>query len=66
MLIGKKSDSLRLPNKERVIYLKGELAYHEAAAERLEQQGNVNTYHHERAAQIRAELNLEEVRDELD
>lgn len=65
-MTGKKNDSSPSLNKERIIYLTAELAYHEEAAERLEQQGNVNTYHHQRAAQIRVELNLVEVKDELD
>lgn len=46
--------------------LEAELAEHEAAAGRLEMQGNKKTYHHEAAARIRAELEQNEVNDELD
>lgn len=60
-MTGKKSVSSLTLNKEAVAYLTAELAFHEEAAERLEQQGNTNTYHHQRAAQIRAELKIEEV-----
>ena len=60
-MTGKKSDSSPLPSS-RVAELAAELAWHEEAAERLEQQGNEDTYHHQRAAQIRAELKSVEVR----
>lgn len=47
--------------------LETELAYHEDAARHLEARGNVDTYHHQRAAAIRALLNMEKEDDgELD
>ena len=39
--------------------LETELAYHEDAARHLESRGNVDTYHHQRAAAIRALLDME-------
>jgi len=47
--------------------LETELAYHEDAARHLEARGNIGTYHHQRAAAIRALLNMEIENDgELD
>lgn len=56
-MTGKKSDSSTVPNRAA---LEAELAWHEEAAARLEMQGNTDTYHHQRAAQLRAELNMVE------
>lgn len=39
--------------------LETELAYHEDAARHLEARGNMDTYHHQRAAAIRALLDKE-------
>lgn len=68
-MTGKKSDSSTAPRvrgapdvREALVR---ELAYHEEAAARLGEQGNVDTYHHRRAEELRAELKLE-VRNELD
>lgn len=56
-MTGKKSDSSTAPNRAA---LEAELAYHEDAARSLEKQGNLDTYHHQRAAQLRVELNIAE------
>lgn len=55
-MTGKKSESLAPLSKARRDALTAELAYHEGAVERLEQQGQTKTYHHEAAARIRATL----------
>jgi len=49
------------------VALEAELAFHEEAAARLELLGNLDTYHHQRAAQLRVELNIVEGKnDKLD
>ena len=53
-MTGKKSDLSPSPS-EAVL---AELAYHDEAAARLEAAGNVDTYHHRRAAEIRAALGM--------
>lgn len=55
-MTGKKNDS-STPNRAA---LEAELAFHEEAAARLELLGNLDTYHHRRAAQLRVELNIVE------
>lgn len=79
-MTGKRSDSTPRPNdaagprqpltKVERARLEAELAYHDESAAALERNGNTKTYHHERAAAIRAALadaELSEVNDgELD
>jgi len=55
-LTGKKKDSLTAETRAN---LETELAYHEDAARHLEARGNMDTYHHQRAAAIRALLDKE-------
>lgn len=55
-MTGKKKDSLTAETRAN---LETELAYHEDAARHLEARGNVDTYHHQRAAAIRALLDME-------
>ena len=63
-MTGKKSGlSPSLSSDDRAV-LEAELAYHEEAAARLGAQGNTDTWHHERAAAIRAALNLSEVTED--
>lgn len=63
-MTGKKKDSLTAETRAN---LETELAYHEDAARHLEARGNMDTYHHQRAAAIRALLNMEKEDDgELD
>lgn len=66
MLTGKKKDSSTMTAEIRAD-LETELAWHEDAARNLETRGNMDTYHHQRAAAIRALLNMEKEDDgELD
>ena len=63
-MTGKKNDSSTPPNRAA---LEAELAFHDEAAARLELLGNLDTYHHQRAAQLRVELNIvEDKNDKLD
>lgn len=55
-MTGKKKDSLTAETRAN---LETELAYHEDAARHLEARGNMDTYHHQRAAAIRALLDKE-------
>ena len=65
-MTGKKKDSSTMTAEARA-NLETELAYHEDAARHLETRGNMDTYHHQRAAAIRALLNMEKEDDgELD
>ena len=67
MLTGKTSGSSPSLNDGERENLLAELAGHEAAIERLEEQGNFNTWHHDAAKRIRAALKTSEVKDdELD
>lgn len=58
MLTGKRNVTPTSLSKAERDALVAELAYHEESAAALERQGNTGTYHHERAAAIRAALNL--------
>lgn len=58
MLTGKKKDSSTMTAEIRAD-LETELAWHEDAARNLEMRGNLDTYHHQRAAAIRALLDKE-------
>lgn len=56
-MTGKKNDSLPALSKAARAQLVEELAYHEQAAASLEMRaGMTDTYHHSRAAEIRAAL----------
>lgn len=60
MLTGKKNDLSTALSKSEREQLAVELAYHEESAARLESTGNMDTYHHQRAAELRAILNISE------
>lgn len=69
-MTGKRNDSTAAPNetaqpltKAQRVALAAELTYHDESAAALERNGNKDTYHHSRAAEIRAQLEQSEVKD---
>ena len=64
-MTGKKSDSSTPLSKAQYAALAAELDWHEQAAMSIESRtGQTDTYHHKRAAQLRAALNqVDEVKD---
>lgn len=59
-MTGKKNDSSPPLSRSDREKLTAELAYHTEAAARLETAGNFDTYHHTRADELRAILNISE------
>lgn len=59
-MTGKRNDTSTSRSDIATAALEAELAYHEDAARNLELSGNTDTYHHQRAAQLRVELNIVE------
>lgn len=64
-MTGKKSDSTTRLSKAERERLAAELAYHDESAAAIESRtGQKDTYHHETAARLRAELKQAEVEDD--